>query len=187
MTSSIDDIRTAFVLACCTGQMDDVVKTIAAHPDIVNWNNPERLDRSPLIEVAIGGKHPEIAKVLIDHGANTSWQDSNEQTALHHIMYITCGDLAFVALLVGGGCDETLKDDQNLTVEGVARIASTQPYKDALKQALATRAELRAATQAQADAAQDMRAQALAMLTAKRSENLHTRRAQDGQRFKLQP
>ncbi len=189
MTSAVatDEIRTAFVTACCTGDMHTVRQTIARYPDIVNWSNPERLDRSPLIEVAIGGKHVDIAQVLINHGADASWQDSKGQTALHHIMYITCGDLAFIALLINGGTDETLKDQENLTIEGVARIASTQPYKDALKDALAARAELRANQQAQAQLTQDLQAQALEMLAVTRIESLHNRRQHDGERFKFKP
>lgn len=181
----LDENGPAFVTACCTGQMDEVLQTIANHPDIVNWTNPARGDRTALIEMTISGKEFDIAQVLIEHGANPNLQDDTGQTALHHFMYITSGDLRFIKLLVDAGTDETITQRDGHDILKFAKMTSLPPYKEALNEALEARATTRAAQASQAELEQDMRDEALAMVTVRRIETMHSRRANDGGKFKL--
>ncbi len=111
------DIHTAIV----SGNLEAVQQHIAAGSDI-NIKDPFG-GSSPLISATVFGKE-DIAKALIDAGADLNIQNNDGSTALHTAAFF-CRP-ALVKLLLQKGADKTIKNKFNATpYEGV--IA---PFKD---------------------------------------------------------
>lgn len=111
------DIHTAVV----SGNLEAIRQHIAAGSDI-NIRDPFG-GSSPLISATVFGKD-DIAKALIDAGADLNIQNNDGSTALHTAAFF-CRP-ALVKLLLQKGADKTIKNKFNSTAyEGV--IA---PFKD---------------------------------------------------------
>lgn len=111
------DIHTAVV----SGNLEVIRQHIAAGSDI-NIRDPFG-GSSPLISATVFGKD-DIAKALIDAGADLNIQNNDGSTALHTAAFF-CRP-ALVKLLLQKGADKTIKNKFNSTAyEGV--IA---PFKD---------------------------------------------------------
>jgi hypothetical protein len=123
------DIHTAVV----TGNMDAVRQHIAAGSDI-NVKDPFG-GSSPLISASVFGK-PEIAKALIDAGADINFQNNDGSTALHTAAFFCRPEI--VKMLLDKGADKTIKNKFNATAyEGmIAPFKDVKPVYDMMGQAL---------------------------------------------------
>jgi len=111
------DIHTAVV----TGNLEVVRQHIAAGSDI-NQKDPYG-GSSPLISAALFGK-TDIAKALIDAGADINFQNNEQSTALHTASFFCRPEI--VKMLLDKKADKTIRNKYNSTAyEGVAG-----PYKD---------------------------------------------------------
>ena len=111
------DIHTAVV----SGNLEAVRQHIAAGSDI-NIRDPFG-GSSPLISATVFGKD-DIAKVLIDAGADLNIQNNDGSTALHTAAFF-CRP-AMVKLLLEKGADKTIKNKFNAT----AYESVIAPFKD---------------------------------------------------------
>ena len=111
------DIHTAVV----TGNLDAVRQHIAAGSDI-NVKDPFG-GSSPLISATVFGK-PEIAKALIDAGANLNFQNNDGSTALHTAAFFCRPEI--VKMLLDKGADKTIKNNYNAT----AYESVVTPFQD---------------------------------------------------------
>jgi ankyrin repeat protein len=115
------DIHTAVV----TDNMEAVKQHIAAGTDL-NEKDPFG-GSSPLISAAVFGK-TDMAKVLIDAGADLNFQNKDGSTALHTSAFFCRPEI--VKLLLDKGADKTLKNNFGATpYESVA--APFNEVKDA--------------------------------------------------------
>lgn len=123
------DIHTAIV----SGNLEAVQQHIAAGSDI-NIKDPFG-GSSPLISAAVFGKE-DIAKVLIDAGADLNIQNNDGSTALHTAAFF-CRP-ALVKLLLQKGADKTIKNKFNSTAyEGViAPFNDVKPVYEMMGNAL---------------------------------------------------
>lgn len=123
------DIHTAVV----TGNLEAVQMHIAAGTDI-NTKDPFG-GSSPLISAAVFGK-PEIAKVLIDAGADINFQNNEGSTALHTAAFFCRPEI--VKMLLAKNADKTLKNKYNSTAyENVAgSFSDVKPVYDMMVSAL---------------------------------------------------
>jgi len=123
------DIHTAIV----SGNLEAVRQHIAAGSDI-NIRDPFG-GSSPLISATVFGKD-EIAKVLIDAGANLNIQNNDGSTALHTAAFF-CRP-AMVKLLLQKGGDKTIKNKFNATAyESVlAPFSEVKPVYEMMGNAL---------------------------------------------------
>jgi ankyrin repeat protein len=123
------DIHTAVV----TGNLEAVQMHIAAGTDI-NTKDPFG-GSSPLISAAVFGK-PEIAKVLIDAGADINFQNNEGSTALHTAAFFCRPEI--VKMLLAKNAVKTLKNKYNSTAyENVAgSFADVKPVYDMMVSAL---------------------------------------------------
>lgn len=95
------DIHTATIL----GDLDVIRQHIAAGSDL-NEQEPT-MGSSPLISAAVFDKR-EIAKALIEAGANVNLQNNEGSTALHSAAFLCRMEL--VELLLASGADKSLKN-----------------------------------------------------------------------------
>lgn len=106
------DIHTAVV----TGNVEAVKQHIAAGSDI-NVKDPFG-GSSPLISASVFGK-TEIAKILMDAGADLNFQNNDGSTALHTSAFFCRPEI--VKMLLEKGADKSLKNKFNATAyESVA-------------------------------------------------------------------
>lgn len=124
------DIHTAVV----TGNIDAVRQHIAAGSDI-NVKDPFG-GSSPLISAAVFGK-PEIAKVLIDAGADLNVQNNDGSTALHCAAFFCRPEI--VKMLLAKHADKTIRNKYNATAyENVSgSFKDMKPAYDMIVNALA--------------------------------------------------
>jgi uncharacterized protein len=111
------DIHTAVV----TNNLEVVRQHIAAGSDI-NVKDPFG-GSSPLISSAVFGK-TEIAKALIDAGANLNLKNNDGSTALHTSAFFCRPEI--VKMLLAKGADKTIKNNYNAT----AYESVLAPFKD---------------------------------------------------------
>lgn len=123
------DIHTAVV----TGNLEAVQMHIAAGSDI-NIKDPFG-GSSPLISAAVFGK-TEIAKVLIDAGADIDFQNNEGSTALHTAAFFCRPEI--VKMLLAKNADKTIKNKYNATAyENVAgSFQEVKPVYDMMVSAL---------------------------------------------------
>lgn len=123
------DIHTAVV----TGNLEAVQMHIAAGTDI-NTKDPFG-GSSPLISAAVFGKS-EIAKVLIDAGADINFQNNEGSTALHTAAFFCRPEI--VKMLIAKNANRTLKNKYNSTAyENVAgSFSDVKPVYDMMVSAL---------------------------------------------------
>lgn len=106
------DLHTAVV----SDNMEAVKQHIAAKSDI-NVKDPFG-GSSPLISASVFNK-PEMAKVLIDAGADINFQNNDGSTALHTAAFFCRPEI--VKMLLEKGADKTLKNKYGATaLDGVA-------------------------------------------------------------------
>jgi hypothetical protein len=106
------DIHTAVI----TGDLNAVQQHIAAGSDL-NEKDPFG-GSSPLISASVFGK-PEIAKVLIDAGADINFQNNDGSTALNTAAFFCRPEI--VQMLLDKGADKTIKNKFGATAyESVA-------------------------------------------------------------------
>lgn len=114
------DLHTAVV----TDNMNAVKQHIAAGSDL-NAKDPFG-GSSPLISAAVFGK-PEMAKVLIDAGADINFQNNDGSTALHSAAFFCRPEI--VKMLLEKNADKTVKNNYGSTArEGV--VAPFSQVKD---------------------------------------------------------
>jgi len=123
------DIHTAVV----TGNLEAVQMHIAAGTDL-NTKDPFG-GSSPLISAAVFGK-TEIAKVLIDAGADINFQNNEGSTALHTAAFFCRPEI--VKMLLAKNANRTLKNKYNSTAyENVAgSFSDVKPVYDMMVSAL---------------------------------------------------
>jgi len=100
------DIHTAVV----TNNLEAVKQHVAAGTNI-NEKDPFG-GSSPLISAAVFGK-PEVARYLIDAGADINFQNNDGSTALHTSAFFCHPDI--VKMLLDKGADKTLKNTYGAT------------------------------------------------------------------------
>lgn len=100
------DIHTAVV----TDNQEAVKQHIAAGTNI-NEKDPFG-GSSPLISACVFGK-PEVAKILIDAGADINFQNNDGSTALHTSAFFCHPDI--VKMLLDKGADKTIKNKYGAT------------------------------------------------------------------------
>jgi uncharacterized protein len=124
------DIHTAVV----TDNRDAIKQHIAAGSNI-NEKDPYG-GSSPLISAALFGKK-EIAKLLIDAGADVNFQNNEGSTALHTAAFFCRPEI--VKMLLEKNVDKTIKNKYSSTAyESVASpYADLKPTYEALEQMLA--------------------------------------------------
>ena len=124
------DIHTAVM----TGNLEVVQQHIAAGSNI-NVKDPFG-GSSPLISASVFGK-PEIAKALINAGANLNVQNNDGSTALHTAAFFCRPEI--VKMLLDRGADKTIKNNYNSTpYETVAApFSEVKPVYDMMVNALA--------------------------------------------------
>lgn len=103
------DIHTAVV----TGNLKALQQHIAAGTNI-NERDPFG-GSSPLISAAVFDK-PEMAKVLLDAGADINFQNNDGSTALHTAAFFCRPEI--VKMLVDKGADKTIKNKYGATPYG---------------------------------------------------------------------
>ena len=112
------DIHTAVV----TGNLEAIRQHIAAGSNI-NEKDPFG-GSSPLISAAVFGK-TEIARVLIEAGADINFQNNEGSTALHSAAFFCRPEI--VKMLLAKGADKAIKNKYNATAyESIA-----PPFQDA--------------------------------------------------------
>jgi ankyrin repeat protein len=123
------DIHTAVV----SGNLDAVRQHIAAGSDI-NAKDPFG-GSSPLISAAVFGQ-TEIAKALIEAGANLNIQNNDGSTALHCAAFFCRPEI--VKMLLDKGADKTINNKYNSTAfQNVAgSFKEVKPVYDMIVQAL---------------------------------------------------
>jgi len=123
------DIHTAVV----TGNVEAIRQHIAAGSNI-NEKDPFG-GSSPLISAAVFGK-TEIAKVLIDAGADINFQNNEGSTALHTATFFCRPEI--VKMLLAKGADKTIKNKYNVTAqESIATsFKEAKPVYDMMVNAL---------------------------------------------------
>jgi ankyrin repeat protein len=123
------DIQTAVV----TGNLDAVKQHIAAGSDL-NVKDPFG-GSSPLISATVFGK-TEIAKALIDAGADIDIENNDGSTALHTAAFFCRPEI--VKMLLDKGADKTIRNKYNSTAyDGVAApFSDVKPFYDAMVTAL---------------------------------------------------
>ncbi len=124
------DIHTAVV----TDNRDAIKQHIAAGSNI-NEKDPYG-GSSPLISAAVFGK-TEIAKLLIDAGADVNFQNNEGSTALHTAAFFCRPEI--VKMLLDKKADKSIRNKYNSTAyESVAgSYADLKPTYEAMQQMLA--------------------------------------------------
>ncbi|MBS1681655.1 MAG: ankyrin repeat domain-containing protein [Bacteroidetes bacterium] len=123
------DIHTAVV----AGNLEVVRQHIAAGSDI-NVGDPFG-GSSPLISASVFGK-TEIAKALIDAGANLNAQNNEGSTALHTAAFFCRPEI--VKMLLEKGADKTIKNKYGTTAyeSVIAPFGDVKPFYDMMVKAL---------------------------------------------------
>lgn len=97
------------------GKVDEAGKLIAADPKLVNTRN--ELGSTPL-HVAAGNATPDLARLLLDKGAEINAKDNNGATPLHIAAFTGRKDT--VEFLLARGADVHAKDNQGRTARDFA-------------------------------------------------------------------
>lgn len=117
----VDKPKTNIQAAVVSGNLEVVRKHIAAGTDI---NEKDAMSGStPLISAASFGKN-DIAKVLIDAGADLNLRNNDGATALHVAAFFARVEI--VQLLIDAGGDKTIKNNFGAT----PRESVLAPYSD---------------------------------------------------------
>lgn len=96
--------------AAVLGNLEAVIQHIHAGSDL-NVKEPSR-SSSPLITAAVFGK-TEIARALIEAGADVNYQNNDGSTALHSAAFFCRREI--VEMLLGNGADKSLRNKAGAT------------------------------------------------------------------------
>lgn len=107
-----------FVIDCWNGVMDNIIDTLVQHRDAVHWRDPESRNTGLTYAAAHGSHKYDVAKMLLDNGADIDAQNAKGETAL--IFGAKGGSEAFVELFLVYGADPSIKDDGGKTAEEYA-------------------------------------------------------------------
>lgn len=123
------DMHTAVI----SDNLEAIRQHIAAGSDI-NVRDPFG-GSSPLISAAVFGK-TEIAKALIEAGANLNLQNNEGSTALHTAAFFCRPEI--VTLLLNKGADKSIKNKYNTTAyeSMTAPFGEVKPFYDMMVNAL---------------------------------------------------
>ena len=108
----------SFAEACALGDLERVERQLATDPDVLHVFSP---DGYPPLGLAIFFHHPEVARLLIERGADVSAPATNAQkVAPVHAAAAAC-DRATMRLLLEGGAEPNARQQLDYTpMHGVA-------------------------------------------------------------------
>jgi len=105
-------------VAASKGNLDAVKQHIAAGTDIDQTDPNPAASNDSCLGVSIAFGHSEVAKVLIDAGADLSYKNKNGSTPLHIASFLCYSDIT--QALIDKGADKNARDNQGGTpLEGV--------------------------------------------------------------------
>lgn len=107
-----------FVIDCWNGMMDDIVDVIVKHPDAVHWRDPESRNTGLTYAAAHGSHKYDVAKFLLQNGADIDAQNAKGETAL--IFGAKGGSEAYVELFLVYGANQSIMDNEGKTAEEYA-------------------------------------------------------------------
>ena len=107
-----------FVVDCWNGMMDDIVDTVAKHPDAVHWRHPDTGDTGLIYAAAHGSHKYDVATFLLGAGADIDAQNNDGFTPL--MFGAKGGSESYVELFLARGADETLRNNEGKTAEEIA-------------------------------------------------------------------
>lgn len=113
--SGTPEQQRAFVIDCWNGKMDKIIDVLAKHSDAVHWRDPESRNTGLTYAAAHGSHKYDIAKFLLQSGADIDAQNAKGETAL--IFGAKGGSEAMVELLLAHGADQSIKDTSGKIAE----------------------------------------------------------------------
>ncbi len=109
------------------GDVREVSKLIATDRNLVNSRN--ELGSTPL-HIAAGNPTPDIARLLLDNGADLNAKDNNGATPLHIAAF--SGHKANVELLLARGANVHARDNSGKTARDYAEASVSREVSDIL-------------------------------------------------------
>ncbi len=123
------DIHTAAI----SGDLDAIKDHISAGTDI---NMKEAMSSSTPLLISVTFNQPEIAKVLIDAGADLGIKNNDGSTALHTAAFF--GRIEIVQMLIDAKADKTIKNNFGATPRETVMVdfSEVKPFYDMIVQQL---------------------------------------------------
>lgn len=102
-------------LASFFGHKEAVELLLAKGADVHAWGEPQvpYIPKNQALHAALAGRRWDVARVLIDHGANVNNADSATWTPLHHAAH--GGDAAICRYLIDRGAHVNARGEQDMT------------------------------------------------------------------------
>ena len=142
-----DQMKRTFMIACHNGMMDEIRYTLYLYPDAVNWYEQtwNTNGGTPLMAAINHGGHKiDVARLLIERGADVNLQNENGMTALHFAVSRGNGSEEFIDVLVAAGANEHIKTAGGFDVMAQAEMKANPVFIERLRIALQNRDTLRA-------------------------------------------
>ena len=105
--------RRAFIVAAENGRLESVRRILDENPDAVHWRDIEPMGGATALINAAAGGHTEVARLLLDRGADVNAIDLHKNSALTFAAF--CGMTETAALLVSRGADVFWRDNEDKT------------------------------------------------------------------------